>query len=111
MTNKNIKIKDDFLNQEDFGNIQELMLGRVEFPWFYKDSIVFEDDVDKFNFVHVFYIHATPNTAFLVKLKSILDMINPVAVIKIKANLLTRTPNIVENAFHTDLTEMYFQQY
>ena len=106
MTNKNIKIKDDFLNQEDFGNIQELMLGRVEFPWFYIDNIVFQDDVDKFQFVHVFYIHATPNSAFLGKLKSILDIINPVAVIKVKANLLTRTPNIVENAFHIDMLDI-----
>ena len=39
-------------------------------------------------------------------MKSIIDIINPIAVIRIKANLLTKTPNIIENEFHIDLNDL-----
>ena len=33
-----------------------------------------------------------------------MELIQPVSLWRIKANLLTRTPNIVKNAFHVDMS-------
>ena len=113
-----MKIEDNFLEQKDFDELQTLIMGFV-FDWHYgptnmypvgvSDSdgkIIYPKEVDKnkFQFVHVFYDAHAPNSHFLEKLHSIVKTIQPLSLIRIKANLLTRTPNIVENGFHVDMT-------
>ena len=98
-----MKIEDDFLDQRQFNKIQEVMMGQ-EFPWFYNSVIDFKDDVNKFQFVHMIYHNEAPvfESGFNLVVP-ILDVIEPFSIVKIKANLLTRTPSIVENEFHVDL--------
>ena len=98
-----MKIKDNFLKQEDFDKIQKLMLEPEGFPWFYADRIVFEDDVDKFQFIHAFYDNHMPMSPFTNELDSIINIIQPFSIVKIRAKLLTRTPEIVESTFHVDI--------
>ena len=100
---KRIRMEDDFLEQEDFDKIQDLMCS-TRLPWYYINAIVATNDEDRFKFFHMFhdnevYTHST----FMYELNPILKRIQPMSLHRIKANLLTRTPNIVENAFHTDL--------
>jgi len=73
------------------------------FPWFYADRIVFEDDVDKFQFFHAFYDNHMPMSPFANELDSIINIIQPFSIVKIRAKLLTRTPEIIESSFHVDL--------
>jgi hypothetical protein len=73
------------------------------FPWFYADRIVFEDDVDKFQFIHAFYDNHMPMSPFSNELDSIINIIQPFSIVKIRAKLLTRTPEIVESTFHVDI--------
>ena len=40
------------------------------------------------------------------QLHSILDLVDPISILRIKANLLTRTPNIVKNTFHVDIDNL-----
>jgi hypothetical protein len=100
-----MKIEDNFLDQTAFNELQAFMMGS-DCGWHYNDFKVNNKDIDKFQFVQIFYIHASPSSPDLVKLKSIIDIINPIAVIRIKANLLTKTPNIIENEFHIDLNDL-----
>ena len=98
-----MKIEDDFLKQEDFDKIQKLMLEPEGFPWFYADKIVFEDDVDKFQFIHAFYNNHIPMSLFIHELDSIITIIQPFSIVKIRAKLLTRTSEIIESTFHVDI--------
>jgi len=129
MTNKNIKIEDNLLKQEDFDKIQEIIMfdaskglqtlksfsqHSAPFPWFYADTIDFhyadtnadtidfQDEVDKFQFIHNFYNNHMPTSPFMNELGPILEIIQPLSIRRIKANLLTKTPKIVENTFHVD---------
>ena len=99
-----MKIKDNFLGLEEFNKIQKLIMG-MNFTWFYNDRIVFEGD-DKFQFIHNFYNNYTPMSPFIDKLNPILEIINPLSIVRMKANLLTRTSNIVENIFHVDISSV-----
>ena len=90
-----MKIEDNFLKQEEFDKIQKLMGEPSPLPWFYADRIVFEDDVDKFQFIHAFYDNHMPMSPFTNELDSIINIIQPFSIVKIRAKLLTRTPEIV----------------
>ena len=98
-----MKIEDNFLKQEKFDKLQKLMGEPSLFPWFYNEIIVFEDDVDKFQFIHVFYDKYMPLSSCSNELDSIINIIQPLTIYRIKANLLTRTSNIIENQFHVDI--------
>ena len=99
---KKIKIEDNFLPQEAFNNIQS-SLGPNNFPWFFSDNIDYVSDVDKFQFIHLFYDASAPTSDKLQILSPIIDVLDPFVLGRIKANLLTKTPSIVENSFHIDL--------
>ena len=99
-----MKIEDNFLKQEELDKIQKLMMEPSPFPWFYADRIVFDDDVDKFQFIHAFYDNHMPMSPFANELDSIINIIQPFSIVKVRAKLLTRTPEIVETSFHVDLS-------
>ena len=98
-----MKIKDNFLKQEEFDKIQNFIDEPSPFPWFFLDRIVFKEDVDKFQFIHSFYDNHTPMSPFTNELDSIISIIQPFSIVKIRAKLLTRTPEIVESTFHVDI--------
>ena len=49
-----INVIDNFLPQDQFNHIQDLLMGPW-FPWYYNKSIVDYDD-SKFQFTHIFYL-------------------------------------------------------
>ena len=102
MTNQRIKIEDNFLAQVEFDKIHKVIMGS-QFTWVFSNSIDFKGDLDKFQFTRNFYKNAAPTSDSNTMLESILEIIQPFAIVRIKANLLTRTPNIIENEFHVDL--------
>ena len=55
-----------------------------------------------FMFYHMFQ-NAIPCSPYFEKITPLLVKINPISIWRIKTNLLTRTPNIVENEFHVDI--------
>ena len=104
-----MKIEDNFLKQGDFNRLQAFMMntgsGTFEgdgLAWFYNGIIDFKEDVDKFQFVHVFYTNSRPIDDSIQILTPILKILKPIALWRIKAHLLTRTSKIVENEFHRD---------
>jgi hypothetical protein len=100
-----MKIEDDFLDQEQFDTIIKRM-EEYSFPWSYNDNIDNESDVDKFQFAHMFYLENRPGSNAIQIVSPILAILKPISILRIKANLLTRTPNIIENEFHVDMSVM-----
>ena len=98
-----MKIEDNFLKQEEFDKLQKMMTEPSNFPWFYNYRIDSKDDVDKFQFIHAFYDNHMPMSPFSNELDSIINIIQPFSIVKIRAKLLTRTPEIVESTFHVDI--------
>jgi hypothetical protein len=98
-----VKIEDNFLPQKELVEIQEMMTEPASFPWFYNNLIDLEDDENKFQFLHVFYFDNKPQSPHLPSMTPILELLQPLLLYRIKANLLTRTPEIVQNRFHVDM--------
>lgn len=93
-----IKIFDNFLDKKDFTKIKELMLS-FDFPW-YLNAVVYETDKD-FQFTHIFY-NNNINSNYFEILSPIIDKIKPFCLLRIKANLLTKTNKIIEHNMHID---------
>ena len=108
-----IKIEDNFLGWNEFSKLQSLMMsnhneengGMYLFPWTYHDKIDYADDKDKFQFVHIFYHEHAPISPVIEVINPIMEKLNVVAMVRIKANLLTRTPEIVVNKYHHDVSD------
>tara|TARA_R100000687_G_scaffold82096_1_gene80499 strand:+ start:709 stop:1221 length:513 start_codon:yes stop_codon:yes gene_type:complete len=99
-----VKVVDDFLPKEHFKIVQDMMLG-VEFPWYYNHVIDYLDEEGKFQFTHSFFGNHKANSTFLEDWYPILfkPIVGWGILDRIKANLLIKTPEIVENSFHTDI--------
>jgi hypothetical protein len=100
-----IKIEDNFIEQEKFDELQTLMMGDG-FVWCYGDGIDYGKELNKFQFTHVFYSAPAPRSEYFENLAPIFEILQPISILRIKANLLTRTPNIVENSFHVDFGDV-----
>jgi len=110
---KKLHVEDNFLGQKEFVEIQDFCMGS-KLLWQYSDNIDNKNDVEKFQFVHMFYYNYQPQSQSQsmnvvkdqhLQLTPILELLRPTAIYRIKANLLTRTPTIVENEFHTDMED------
>ena len=97
-----MKIEDNFLARKDLDELQNLLMGDT-FPWYYQPTIDFADDEDKYQFTHIFYDAYIPISVNIKIINPLVDRIEPLSLWRVKANLLTRTPNIIENTFHTDI--------
>jgi len=131
MTSEKIKIEDNFLDRKKFNNLKEFMTseagqGPRPLHWYFKDryytpythyvnplsnnkamdKLDVEDELDNFLFIHPFYEELQPKSPFMKELTPILELIQPLAIYRITANLLTRLPTIVENTPHTDIGPM-----
>lgn len=101
-------ITDNFLEAEAFNRIKNAFLD-CNFPWYYHSSIDFDptnfnslDAPYNFQFVHSFYSNYRPNSPYLELLAPIIEKLKPNAILKIKANLLTRTSECIEHNLHVD---------
>ena len=106
-----MKIIDNFLDQKEFDELQTFFMGGSKLGWQYSTILDYNipvdynelNDEDNFQFVHLFYDDAAPRSPFCEKLGPILNKLPILALLRIKANLLIRTPNIVEQSFHVDI--------
>lgn len=104
-----IEVYDNFLNYDDFLQIRNTLISD-QFPWYYKCFIDYPPNVQEyvdysnnFQFTHMFYDKYNSVSNHTQLLVPLIEKINPSALIKIKANLLTRTDSLMKNMFHVDL--------
>jgi hypothetical protein len=98
------KIIDDFLSDDEFFRLQKLFLS-PSVPWYYNKSVLVVGAKEKhFQFTHTIYNNWKPDSALFNDLMPILEVIAPKSLIRIKANLGTRTVENEETGFHCDTT-------
>jgi len=97
---------DNFLSVIDFDRLKLGMLGDAEFPWYFSNGVVSPTDhtdfLTNYQFTHLFYDKYKPNSEYYPYLESILNKLDPRAIIRIKANLNPVTAEIVTYPFHID---------
>ena len=109
------KIYDNFLPEDAHDMISTIMLSS-NFPWYYQDSILGNSyhttsisSIDDYAFAHVFYDNNTQNSQLYTILDPILKKINPLSILRIKANLYPKTETILEHDYHTDYDNVKFK--
>jgi hypothetical protein len=104
-TMNDILIKNNFLNQKEFLELQNTMGRPADFPWFYMDSEVSKGEERKdCYFSHMFYHQHEPSERIPI-VAPILTQLHPCSLWRIKANLKTRTTSVtpLSNEFHVDM--------
>jgi hypothetical protein len=91
----------NFLPKENFLNLQKIILGDY-FPWYYNPYVINEKTDNFFQFTHLFYSNYSIQSNYFNIISPLVEKINPKAILRIKANLLTKTNEIIEHGFHVD---------
>ena len=110
--NDSIKIYDNFLSDEEFKLLQTFMLGE-DIPWYFNRFTTLrpERSIDAAEvafkegckFTHSFWRDMEgPTSPYYKKLLPLLEKCGAKHVVKIKANLLLKTPQIIDHCFHVD---------
>ena len=108
--NNNVEIIDDFLPRPEFEELKNTLTGGG-FPWFLHkpmppDSLeyVIPDDATDYNlqFSHIFYSGHAPNGEGFSVIRPLISKINPLALLRVRGNLKTRTLRVIETGYHTD---------
>lgn len=105
-------IIDNFLNEDQHKAIKETLMGD-NFPWFFNNYKLSEYDVpcydDKYNFqfTHMFYTNNRIHSQYYdTILPPLLQKINPLCILRIKANLNTHTETPLISGYHVDYEHM-----
>jgi len=101
-----MNIYKNFLSKQDFKKIKSFIMGN-HFPWYYSDGVIDEDDkYDQFVYTFIAQkgiINCPQNMLDLIT--PLLSKIKHKKYIRVKANLLLKTPEIVEQGYHIDQLE------
>ena len=106
----NYELNDNFLAPDQFKAIQDLILG-YKMSWNCCNGVVLPGD-GNFQFVHVFYTNYAPQSPFFNDLSPIWNKLDPVSIVRCKANLNMMTQTHIESAYHSDvdncITAIYY---
>ena len=98
-----MKIYKNLLSEIESKQIEELLCSS-NFPW-YLNKIFHDEDISpKINLqmTHSFYQNDMFNSQFKEIVELVKDKINWFSLVRVKANLLFRTDNIIEHGMHCD---------
>ena len=99
-----IEIIDNFLPEEEFNSIQSLMMGG-QFNWFYTDGLTYDDD-GSYLMLHMFYQpEVGSNSEHLTMWNNFMNKLEAKECIRIKANLVFKTPTVEPAPFHIDYSD------
>lgn len=96
----------NFLPEKNFLEIKNTLIDSGTFPWFVNLGTIVENNpssVYDFQFFHLFYYQHKVNSEFYSLIEPILKKINPVSILRIKANILTKTEEKIIFDFHNDV--------
>lgn len=95
-----MKIIDDVLPKPVFREMRDFMLGK-DFPWYLGDGIVYPNDGGR-QLVHLFYANQMPMSNHFDFIVPFQKYLNAAALLRVKANLLLKTHEIIEHEMHVD---------
>ena len=96
-----MRIIDNALEEKHVEVITGVMTRNPEFPWFFNDGVSKTYD-GHIQFLHHFYRNYGPNSDWLSIIDPIIKILDPLSLVRIKANLLVRTHKIIEHGMHID---------
>jgi hypothetical protein len=96
------KIIDNFLPKELFDNIKNLLINNVYFPWYLSHGVSEIND-GNIQFCHTFYFNDEKTSSHFNVLEPVLEKFKTNSLVRIKANLLSKTNKIIEHSFHEDI--------
>ena len=98
-------LKKNILESNFSDELESIMIKESIFPWYYNDFIVKKNEKNNslFQFTHVFYNNDSFVSSFYLLILPILDILKPKEIIRIKANLTTKTDNPEATGYHTDV--------
>ena len=104
-----MEIVDSFLEEEEFKNLEDHMMGYY-FPWYYMDRESYETDTDTFQFQHTFYRGGEYpyNSEYFDLVKPILRKleVEEKNLHRIKAILTTKTLTSRFSGYHIDFKDI-----
>ena len=113
-----VSIVDNFLDKADSRRIRVYLTqpdrADIPFPWTYTPNIDYSEEyreaagigpkeLDTFQFEHWFWAKDKCISEQMGMIIPILSKINPLAMYRVKANLVPRTADIIENSLHVDI--------
>ena len=107
LAKSDIKVENNLLDDELFEDLVFRMTN-TEFPWYflpYNDFSGEHTGLNNYQFEHWFFFSSIwqESSEYIDMLHPIIEHIDPVAFWRIKANLLTYTPEIQTNNYHIDI--------
>jgi hypothetical protein len=92
-------LKKNILESNFSDELESIMIKESIFPWYYNDFIVKKNEKNNslFQFTHVFYNNDSFVSSFYLLILPILDILKPKEIIRIKANLTTKTDRNIYN--------------
>ena len=97
-----IQVKDNFLNDQEFEEIKNNIMGN-NFPWFFYDYITNDNDhIDNFYFIHNIFRQPSLVSGWFELFNNFLEKIEYKSLLRIKANLYLKTKNKVIHKPHKD---------
>lgn len=101
-----IKLIDNALPPDIFHHLSQTILS-PDWPWFFQETVVENSKEDPENklsqFVYIFYRHYEWSADTKRLLLPLINILDPLALIKIKANLTVKQPTNCLSGFHSDL--------
>jgi hypothetical protein len=108
MLDKKIEIIDNFLPLDEFKKIQEAVVSQY-FPWYLNTNVIDlpeeRDHLYNYQLVHTFYKEWRPFSDHIHHLDDLVKKINPLAIIRMKANLNPVTEKRIIHGMHIDYLE------
>jgi hypothetical protein len=105
--NNGVKVIDNFLDLKYLEQLQNTCIHGAQFPWYYNESVVYQEKIlDNYQFTHMFYNQMVPQSDFYKFLSPILEQLNILSLIRIKANLIPKNSTIIEHGYHTDVYDV-----
>jgi len=108
----NLEIIDNFLPLDQFNKVQHALMSS-KIPWFINDDVVNTDlgniasnDKHNWQLFHLFYYNPIMHSECLGVIEPILQHLNPLVLIKAKANTNYVTEKIVEHGMHVDIQDL-----
>ena len=97
----NIKIIDNFLDEEYFNFLNNEFLNN-KFPWYFQKEKVFKND-GNFQYTHLFFNDNKVNSNHFNLIEPFIPLLNVKSLVKAKLNLTTKDNEIEQFQFHTDV--------
>ena len=112
MSKINYEVIDNYLPKEEFEFIKNTMIDDKDpnFPWFFNWRVVYGpkgpkteiDTIENWQFTHTFYRNHTPCSAYMNVISPIVEKLNPLAIMRIKANLRPASKDKIIFPYHLD---------